>query len=138
MAWSGGGSGVRPVITARLIFNRTGDLSQRVRRRVWNAIRETASEVEKDVKGGPHSLYRAYPETPRYRRTGNLGRSYHVEFDEHALRAVVASDPGIAPYTAYVELGTENMPAKPHFGPSVEAVRERWERRMREAVDDAV
>lgn len=127
---------MRPAIAVRLTFDRTGNLAAATRQRVWNAIRQTASEVEQDAKGGPHSLYRAYPETPRYRRTGNLGRSYHLELDEANLRAVVASDPGIAPYAAYVELGTERTAARPHLGPSVEAVRGKWEQRLREALQD--
>jgi HK97 gp10 family phage protein len=107
-------------VVVELIFNKFPAVKGRLRRQAAEAIAESAVAVEQDVKGGPHSLYRAYPPSPHYDRTGNLGRSYHHR-KINDLLYVVENDPNIAPYAIYVEFGTSRMAARPHLKPAAEA-----------------
>jgi hypothetical protein len=101
--------------------------------RLAEAVELTLHAIEQDVKGGPHSLYQAYPPVPSYDRTGTLGRSYHVEY-HGGFSGTVGSDPGLAPYAVYVEYGTSKMDAKPHLKPSAEAQRLPFLARVRAAL----
>lgn len=103
-------------------------LQKELRSRVWEAVAETASAIEKDVKGGPHAA--PY-------RTGNLRRSYHVEFLEADLTALVGADPGIAPYAPHVEFGTKRSAPRPHLRPAAWAQEKPFEKRLAEAMDEA-
>jgi hypothetical protein len=124
------------MIRAKVVFNNIPKIKAAVRPHVAEVVKASAQAIEQDVKGGPHSLYRAYPPSPTYDRTGNLGRSYHSR-RIHELLWVVENDPQIAPYAVYVELGTRKMAARPHLLPSAEAERPHFVAEMREAVERA-
>jgi hypothetical protein len=109
-------------VSARVTKNLIPAFIKRVEADVAAAVAETLTAIEQDVKGGPHSLYQAYPPKPSYDRTGNLGRSYHMEM-RGPFEGIVGSDPGIAPYAVFVEYGTSKMAPEPHLVPSAEAQR---------------
>lgn len=95
-----------------VIFNRFPEVAAEMVAKVETLVRETATAVEQDVKGGPHAA-------PI--RTGNLRRSYHTDF--RGTEAEVGNDVSVAYYAIYQEYGTYKMAARPHLRPSVEAVR---------------
>jgi hypothetical protein len=109
-------------IKASLVKNLIPGYTRKVTERLAAAVQASLIAIEQDVKGGPHSVYEAYPPKPSYDRTGNLGRSYHKE-TLGPLEGIVGSDPGIAPYAEYVEYGTSKMAPEPHLVPSAEAER---------------
>lgn len=110
-----------------VVFNHFGAISRAQAEAIVAAIETTSTLIEQDVKGGPHSLYRAYPEKDTYQRTGNLGRSYHQDrsklSDPIEPQIEIGNDPGIAAYPPYVEFGTVHMQAEPHLTPATEAQR---------------
>ena len=111
---------------------RTPEVMAAVQRVCWDAAKQTATAIEQDIKGvGPHNIdvsirddrghyVPSPPGQPPHLRTGNLRRSYHVEFDQGALVARVGSDPAIAPYAVFLELGSRNMEARPHLVPAMQ------------------
>lgn len=109
-------------VQAKVVHNLIPGYIEKTAVKIAAAVEETLVAIEQDVKGGPHSLYRAYPPKPSYDRTGNLGRGYHVE-RRGPYEGIVGSDPGIAPYTVFVEYGTSKMAPEPHLVPSTEAQR---------------
>lgn len=121
-----------------VVFNRYGLLAAELATAIVVEIATTATLIEQDVKGGPHSLYRAYPEKGSYTRTGNLGRSYHQDRSKLAdpiePQIEIGNDPGIAAYVPYVEFGTVHMQAEPHLTPATEAQRVPHELRVVEAL----
>jgi hypothetical protein len=121
------------MVDVKLVKNLIPGYMERAAERLAVAVEETLRAIEQDVKGGPHSLYRAYAPKPSYDRTGNLGRSYHVEHNG-GLEGTVGSDAGIAPYAVFVEYGTSKMPAEPHLVPSAEAQRLPFLERCRAAL----
>ena len=101
-----------------------------LRTAAWGAAKQTAVAIETDIKGGgPHSIATSMkiegkwipsaPGEPPHLRSGNLRRSYHVEFDEPTLTAKVGSDPSLANYAAALEIGTRHMAARPHLLPAL-------------------
>lgn len=110
---------------------------------VREAVRETTTNIEQDVKGrapvatpgGGGSGARSAPY-----RTGALRRSYHVDFkgtNGVQIEAHVGNDPGVAPYGIFVEFGTSKMAPRPHLTPSSEAQRAPHEARVVAAVREA-
>lgn len=87
-------------------------------------VERSAIAIEQDVKGGPHAA--PY-------RTGNLRRSYrHRRIGP--LHYVVENDPAIAPYAAFVELGTDRMAPRPHLLPAALAEADRLVSRLTHAL----
>lgn len=117
-------------ITVKVNVDTTKALAA-LQRICWDAVSQTAVAIEQDIKGaGPHAqpalrdsqgrYVPSAPGEPPRPRTGNLRRSYHVTLDEPALTAKVGSDPAIAPYAVFLELGTRRMEARPHLVPAME------------------
>ena len=109
---------------------RTAQAIAAIQDAAWRAAKQTAVAIEQDIKGlGPHAqpalrsqgrFVPSEPGTPPRPRSGNLRRSYHVEFDEANHVARVGSDPAIAPYAIFLELGTSRMAARPALIPAAE------------------
>lgn len=100
-----------------VLYDRFPAMRAGFRTAVMNAVAETCSEIEQDVKSGKWGHAAPY-------RTGNLRRSYHVDLFPDELRGEVGNDPGIAPYAPFVELGTRFMAPRPHLVPAAEYQRE--------------
>jgi hypothetical protein len=79
------------------------------RESIWEAIEETAHEIQKDVKSGPNKA-------PMI--TGFLRMSYHTLLFKKELRAEVINDTGMAYYAIYVEFGAQGRKPKPHLRPA--------------------
>lgn len=94
-----------------VVFNRFPQIAARMKMGVTEAVSRTLTEIEQDVKGGPHAA-------PYI--TGNLRRSYHREMTS-PYSGEVGNDLSIAEYANYVEFGTSKMRAQPHLGPAAEA-----------------
>lgn len=114
---------------------RTNEAIAHVEQIAWTAALQTASAIEQDIKGaGPHAQdAAAYPNaaggwtyipsapgTPPRPRTGNLRRSYNIDPHPQERMVRVGSDPAIAPYAPFVELGTRFMEARPALIPALE------------------
>ena len=87
-------------------------MAPRIMRRV---IKKAAKHALARIKGGGPR--------PAPIRTGRLRRSYGMTITHGGLRILIASDPSIAPYAGFVEFGTRNMSARPHFRPAIRAAR---------------
>lgn len=111
-----------------VVTNKLPRLSAKVRDAVMDALVETGTEIEQDVKGGTHGHPAPY-------RTGNLRRSYHMVTIPQELRVEVGNDAGIAPYAPFVELGTRFMAAQPHLLPAAEYQRNFVAERIAQRVD---
>lgn len=102
-----------------VIFNNFGLIYEESAALLKEAVKETATAIELDVKGqGPH----AAPID-----TGNLRRSYHVDFEGTnavQVQAHIGNDMNVAEYAGYVEYGTSRMSAQPHLTPASEAQRD--------------
>lgn len=98
-----------------VIFNRFTEVGAELIAEASTIVNENATAIEQDVKGGPH----AAPVL-----TGNLRRSYHVDFAGGTkAEAEIGNDASVAPYAIYQEYGTYKMAARPHLRPATEARR---------------
>ncbi len=84
------------------------------------AANEESSEILRDLKGGKHRA-------PK--RSGRLRRSYERIRSHRGLRYLIRANPQIAPHAGFVEFGTRNMAAQPHFRPAIRAARRRFSKR---------
>jgi hypothetical protein len=113
-----------------LVFDRYAELmGAEMVGQIREVVKETATEIEQDVKG---RAPKSYPGAPAEGaalaapiRTGNLRRSYHTEehFEGADMYAEVGNDPSVADYALFVEYGTVHMAPRPHLTPSSEAQR---------------
>lgn len=108
----------------RVQFNRFAELSAALSETVSKAVQRVATEIEQDVKGGPHAA--PY-------RTGNLRRSYHTK-RVGKYEVQVGNDPSIAYYALFVEFGTVKMAPRPHLRPAAEAAGQRFGAQIAEAM----
>jgi HK97 gp10 family phage protein len=127
-----------------VVFNKYGAVFAELAAGLSEAVRETVTEIEQDVKGrAPTSSADASPSDGPLAApfiTGNLRRSYHVDFkgtNGVQIEAHVGSDPGVAPYAVFVEYGTSKMAPRPHLTPSSEAQRVKHDERVAAVVVEA-
>jgi hypothetical protein len=108
------------------------------------AVDETVTEIERDVKGRAEtataggSTNGGAAAAPY--KTGNARRSYHVDFEGTngaQIEAHIGNDPGIADYVIYLEYGTSKMAPRPHLTPSSEAQRAPHQLRVAAALTEA-
>lgn len=105
------------------VFDKAQQIAPRAMAR---AQRDAARFILARVKKGPR---------PAPKRTGRLRRSYKMRELKNGLRIRVFSDPAafrsdqVQYYAGFVERGTRNMAARPHFRPAVKAARQRMRRK---------
>lgn len=114
-----------PGARVRVVLDRLPQIVGRAQAAIHQAVDETLTAIEQDVKGGgPHAA--PY-------RTGNLRRSYHKVITGPA-QGEVGNDPQVAHYAVYVEYGTRRMAPRPHLVPAAEAQRRPLVERVRRAL----
>lgn len=126
-----------------VVFNGYGLVFAEAAVLIKEAVQETTTEIERDVKGrAPKATAGGSTDGPRSApyRTGNLRRSYHVDFkgtNGAQIEAHIGSDEGIAPYAPFVEYGTSRMAPRAHLTPSSEAQRVKHDERVAAAIMEA-
>jgi len=112
-------------------------LTELVSRRVGGVLRATGHQMVRDVqtsmtqterksegvKRGPKIHYPSKPGQPPAPDTGALRSS--VEMDDGDLQSqgvVYVGFTGFAPYGAYLEIGTDEVPARPSLRPALDRV----------------
>lgn len=95
--------------------NNLTELNDAAREAVKRAVTIIGMKAEANaVKEVDRAVYNT-PETPRYRRTGNLRQFIH--YDKEGDDTVLLIDD--IDYAAYVEFGTSKMAARPFIKPAV-------------------
>ena len=94
-------------------------------------VRETAREQLGEPGGGRPSA----PGEPPHRQTGQLRDSVFARATRDGLGAEIGTD---LDYGAYLEFGTQAMPARPWLLPAFEAAKPRITARIASAVRDAM
>ena len=102
----------------RMQFNIESDNSELIIRaayeQIQKALKTVGMQAEKYAKEEITKVVYNTPESPNYKRTGNLRNSITHQNDNDTV--YVGTD---VEYAIYVEMGTSRMKARPYIGPAI-------------------
>jgi len=105
----------------------------RANQKVKAAIHKAGSECQKEAKEWLDIYVYSTPESPSYKRTGNLKRSVLWTLLDGGWTAIVISS---MKYSAHVEYGTRSMSPRPYMRSAYDIVKHHFKQNIKRIVSE--